>query len=237
MPVNDPALVRDQYATERNLRARQDLYEETEGDDPRNVAWAAIAAGRPRRVLEVGGGPGELAARVARELGASVDYVDLSPRMVELARERGIAKAQVGDVQDLPFADDSFDTAIAAWMLYHVPDVDRGLAELARVLERSGRLVAVTNSLDSLKELRDVIGWRQSDVASVFSRENGAALLRRHFAEVRQHDVDRRIVVRRREQVVAYRNSLTGADALPPVPAFDLPLCIRSATSVFVATK
>jgi hypothetical protein len=51
MPVNDPALVRDQYATERNLRARQDLYEETEGDDPRNVAWAAIAAGRPRRVL------------------------------------------------------------------------------------------------------------------------------------------------------------------------------------------
>ena len=45
--------------------------------------------------------------------------------MVELARARGV-DARVGDVQALPFEDESFDAALAAWMLYHVPDVERG---------------------------------------------------------------------------------------------------------------
>ena len=79
------------------------------------------------------------------ELGAEVVALDVSERMVELARARGV-DARVGDVQELPFADASFDTVVAAWMLYHVPDLDRGLAEIARVLAPGGRLVAVTNS-------------------------------------------------------------------------------------------
>ena len=45
--------------------------------------------------------------------------------MVELARARGV-DARVGDVQELPFADGAFDCVVAAWMLYHVPDLDRG---------------------------------------------------------------------------------------------------------------
>jgi len=62
-------------------------------------------------------------------------------------------------VQSLPFADESFDTAVAAWMLYHVPDIDRGIAELARVLAPGGRLVAVTNSELHLHELRELIAY------------------------------------------------------------------------------
>ena len=46
---------------------------------------------------------------------------------------RGV-HAVIGDVQELPFPDADFDCAVAAWMLYHVPDLDRGIAELARVL-------------------------------------------------------------------------------------------------------
>ena len=65
--------------------------------------------------------------------------------MVELTCSRGV-EALVGDVQALPFDDGSFDAAVAAWMLYHVPDVDRPIAELAPVSRPGGRLVAVTNS-------------------------------------------------------------------------------------------
>ena len=85
----------------------------------------------PQSVLEVGCGEGELAERVQRELGAEVVALDQSERMVELTRRRGV-DARVGDVQDLPFPDECFDVAVAAWMLYHVPDLDRGLGELAR---------------------------------------------------------------------------------------------------------
>ena len=144
MKIDDPVAVAEQYATESNLEARRSLYVDAEGPDPRELALAAVAETTPGRVLEVGGGPGELSARIADELGAEVTMLDVSPRMVELARERGV-DARVGDVQELPFDDGSFDCAVAAWMLFHVPDLDRGLAELARVLRPGGRLVAVTN--------------------------------------------------------------------------------------------
>jgi SAM-dependent methyltransferase len=231
--LNDPANVSVQYATENNLRARQSLYEETEGPNARDVLWDALAALAPRRVLEVGGGPGELAERMRDELGADVSFLDISPRMVELARERGI-DAQVGDAQSLPFADESFDTAVAAWMLYHVPDLDRGLAELARVLAPGGRLVAVTNSELHLRELRELIAlplWSMP-----FSRENGEALLRRHFSVVERLDADGTVTVRDRAKLVAYRESIT-AETDPVPDDLELPFTVHYATSMFVASK
>ena len=72
---------------------------------------------------------------------------------MELTAARGV-EARVADVQDLPFADDSFDVVAAMWMLYHVPDLDRGLAEVRRVLRPGGRLVAVTNGDGHTAELR-----------------------------------------------------------------------------------
>ncbi|HEY3184181.1 MAG TPA: class I SAM-dependent methyltransferase [Gaiellaceae bacterium] len=237
MPLNDPDVVRTQYEHERNLRARQALYEESEGSDPREVAWNAITEADPHRVLEVGGGPGEVSERMMLELGADVSFVDISPRMVELARARGIADARVGDVQELPFEDETFDTAVAAWMLYHVPDIDRALAELARVLLPGGRLVAVTNAFEHLHELRELVGWRPSDFESVFNRANGAELLGRHFDLVEQRDVDGWVTIRDRQKIVAYRNSLSGVDQLGDLRDFGVPLRIRRANTVFVATK
>jgi SAM-dependent methyltransferase len=112
----------------------------------------------------------------------------VSERMVELARACGV-DARVGDVQALPFADASFDTVVAAWMLYHVPDLDRGLAEIARVLRPGGRLVVATNSELHLEEARAHAGV--SMVGRVpFNRENGAGILERHFAAVERIDVD-----------------------------------------------
>ena len=135
----------------------------------------AVAEVRPERVLEVGCGWGELAEWIARETGATVVAVDLSPRMVELARERGV-DARVADVQQLPFADGEFDCVVAAWMLYHVPDLDRAFAELARVLRPGGRLVAATNSRFHLLELRELVGSGPSNLS--FSRESGDAAAR-----------------------------------------------------------
>src|SRR5690242_20281496 len=101
--------------------------------------------------------------------------------MVEIAREAGV-DARVGDVQELPFGDASFDCAVAAWMLYHVPDLDRGLAELARVLRQGGRLVAATNSIDNMHELWRLVGRDRGTEDVRFFAENGEEPLRRHFS-------------------------------------------------------
>lgn len=231
--LQDPAKTAENYATEANLRARQALYEEVDGEAAHDVLRETIAERRPQRVLEVGGGPGELSEWMQSSLGAEVEYVDLSPRMVELARRRGVAARQ-GDVQELPFADGSFDTVVAAWMLYHVPDLDRALSEIARVLGHRGALVAVTNSVEHLHELRALMHYVRP--AEPFSRENGEQLLSRHFACVTRRDVDAKVTVRRREQLVGYQRSIPVTTR--PIPEeVELPFVTWTRLSIFVATK
>lgn len=232
--LDDPQAVRAQYEREDNLRARQALWEGAEGTDPKDVLWRTLVAWEPKRVLEVGGGQGELAERMQGELGAEVTFVDLSPRMVELATARGIARAQVGDVQELPFADGTFDTVVAAWMLYHVHDIDRGLAEIARVLTNGGALIAVTNSFDHIIELRELVQYEGS-FEGTFSRENGERLLAPHFASIERYDADVTVRITEREKLVAYGDSVTLATR--PVPEdVELPFVVHGRSTIFFAT-
>jgi SAM-dependent methyltransferase len=233
--LDDQAFVREQYAREDNLAARKAVYATSEGPDAREVLFETIAEAKPRRILEVGGGEGELAQRIGRELDAELVGIDQSERMVELQRERGI-DARVGDVQELPFADGEFDLAVAAWMLYHVPDVDRALSELARVLRPGGRLVAVTNSIEHLRELHDLAGRDPADRAFTFRREDGEELLLRHFARVERRDADGWVTF----DDASLRGYAASWGVLAPLlelPPLEQPLRARRATSIFVAHK
>lgn len=123
--LNDPEAVRKEYADEKRYAARMAKQKTATGPDPYDVVFSAVAERGPQTVLEVGCGRGELAERMSRELGARVVALDQSARMVELTAARGV-EAIVGDVVNLPFGDGSFDCAVAAWMLYHAADLDRG---------------------------------------------------------------------------------------------------------------
>jgi SAM-dependent methyltransferase len=235
--LDDPRLVREEYASESGLRTRQAAYELATGDDPRELAFQAIAEAAPSEVLEVGCGPGELAARVGDELGAAVVAIDLSERMVELARERGV-DARVGDAQDLPFEDERFDCVVAAWMLYHVRDLQLTLAELGRVLRPGGRLVAVANHLDHLHELREAIGAPRAFFRSTFNGSNGKASLERHFARVDERDSTGATTFPDREAVAGYARSIGRlADFEPRLEDIDVPLVARRHSVVYVAEK
>ncbi len=231
--VDDPGWVREQYASEANLAARKSVYATAEGPDTRELAFDAVAEARPRRVLEVGGGEGEFADRIARELGAELIGVDQSERMVELQRARGI-DARLGDVCALPFAEGEFDVVVAAWMLYHVPDLDAALAETARVLRPGGRLVAVTNGVGHLRELWELAGGDASIRRFTFRSENGEEALRRHFPHVERRDVEGWVTfdddaVRRYAE--SWSELSSAVDTLP----LEQPLRARRASTVFVA--
>jgi SAM-dependent methyltransferase len=232
--LNDPQVVAEEYASERGLEGRRAAYRYATGPDAPELAFTAVAECRPGKVLEVGCGPGEAAARVQRELGADVVAIDISPRMVELARARGV-DARVGDVQELPFEDCSFDCALAAWMLYHVPEVDRALQELARVVRPGGRLVAVTNARGHLRELRDLLGGEFPTRS--FSDANAHDLLLRQFHSVDMVDAGGWIEFPDRAAVASYVDASRALWRRGLPDSFDGPLRVRRAPIVYVATK
>jgi SAM-dependent methyltransferase len=234
--TNDPDVVRDEYADESRFAVRAAAWRSATGPSALAMTFDAVAEVSPRRVLEVGSGRGEMAERIATELGADVVAVDQSERMVELARERGV-DARLGDVQDLPFEDGSFDCAVAAFMLYHVPDVDRGIAELARVLRPGGRLVATTNSEDNLRELWELFGRRRRRVHA-FSVENAEPQLARHFARVERRDANGTVTFDDWDAANLYvSNSVTRRDLAGKLPRFDGALTCSRRMAVFVADR
>jgi ubiquinone/menaquinone biosynthesis C-methylase UbiE len=116
------------------------------------------------QVLEVGCGPGGYWSEVSDAILGSwqITVSDLSPGMVAQARQRLAALDRPftvvqADVQSLPFRDRSFDAVIANFMLYHVPDRPRALAEIHRVLIAGGRLFAMTNGNPHMREFKDLV--------------------------------------------------------------------------------
>ena len=235
--LDDPKIVSSEYASEDGLRARASVYEGVSGPDARDTVFQAIAECRPRRVLEVGCGWGELAERVARDLSADVVAIDLSPRMVELARERGV-DVREGDAQALAFADGEFDCVTANWMLYHVPDLDLALSELARVLAPGGRLVAATNGLYHLGELWSLVGRDRADETVRFFTETAEPFLLRHFAHVERRVCESEMMFPDADAVRGYIGSSVAHKHLARlVPSFDGPLLATRRNCVFVAEK
>ena len=177
---------------------------------------------------------GNFSERVERETSGAVVATDISPRMVELARERGL-DARVADVHALPFEDAEFDCAVANAMLYHV-EVDRALEELARVLDPGGLLVATTVGSDHMKELWELVGFPLPK--RPFARENGEEQLLRHFSRVERRDVGATLVFPDAAATRRYVESTIFSDDLPrPLPDFGGPFRSGVRASVFLAER
>jgi demethylmenaquinone methyltransferase / 2-methoxy-6-polyprenyl-1,4-benzoquinol methylase len=114
----------------------------------RLVEMAAPAAGT--RALDLATGTGDLAFRLA-SAGARVVGLDVTPRMIELARRksppdvgpRETPAFLIGDMMTLPFADGSFDLATAGYGLRNVPDLRAAIDEIHRVLRPEGTALSL----------------------------------------------------------------------------------------------
>lgn len=95
-----------------------------------------------KKILDAGCGPGTYGLMLAQQ-GNEVNGLEISPRSVEVANERAKQKgvnftAQVGDLEKLPFPDNTFDVCFCGWVLHHFPDINIAVSELVRVLKPGG---------------------------------------------------------------------------------------------------
>ena len=125
------------------------------------------------RALEVGCGAGTTSIALAKR-GLRVEAVDAVPDMVGLAKQAAGANGvgdrlsvRMGDVHQLPFADRSFDLAVAVGVMEWMPSYARPLKELHRVLRPGGWLIA---SVENSRALHCLIDPRMNPLVSPAKR-------------------------------------------------------------------
>ena len=97
-----------------------------------------------RELLDVGCGTGPMIELLLKEFpDKKYIGIDLTPRMIEVAKEKKLANTRflIGDSENLPFADSTFDAVVCTNSFHHYPNPQAFMNETARVLRIGGRLI------------------------------------------------------------------------------------------------
>lgn len=112
------------------------------------------------RILDVCTGTGDIAIEFARRGAGEIIGIDLSEEMLRIGEGKiermkldGKVKLQRGDCLNLPFEDNTFDMVTIGFGLRNIPDYERGITEMVRVLKKQGRLLILEFSLPENKLL------------------------------------------------------------------------------------
>ena len=157
--------------------------------------FARVDLGNVRRVLEVGCGIGALASHLSEEYHWDVTGIDLDPEQIEIAKSDNVENEHLrffeADVTELPFEDRGFDAVLSFDVLHHIPDWDRALHEIGRVLRPKGLCLLNDLALPrfTARICRSCGVFAADDVISHL-RENGFAVI---YAEIPKANIFARL--------------------------------------------
>ena len=223
MSLTDGKALNSQYATSERLSTRIGIHEKYSRNRQPFGEWIVshYALQPGERVLELGCGTGSMWQGVTLPEGCHVTLTDFSAGMLETARQNTAhlgADYLQADAQAIPFPDGAFDVVIANMMLYHVPDIDRALREIRRVLKPGGRFFAATFGENGVVAAVAEMLHMRFDTNLRFTLQNGGAQLRQVFQEVQRHDREDALDVTDLSDLIAYLRSMQQMTSLADVP-------------------
>ena len=200
------------------------------------------------RILDVGCGDGFYASWLAPLVAPSGEVVgvDLSPAYLKLAQKEirrspypGLIRFQQADVRRLPFADESFDLAWCAQSLFSLPDPERALQEMVRVVKKGGAVAILED--DTLHQL--LVPWSFEDELllraaqwKAFQKNKGKTADRFYIArQLRQLFVEAGLRPQRRRTYVSHREFPVGVAERDFLAAYFTDL--RHAATPFIPKK
>lgn len=121
---------------ERAMKSQKSIYD--------YIYKEISAAASEKNVLELATGPGMIAKHIASS-AKSVTATDFAPKMIEAAKKGSVPENvsfEVADATNLRYQNDSFDLVVIANALHIIPEPEKALAEIDRVLKANGTLIA-----------------------------------------------------------------------------------------------
>ena len=231
--MNDGAAVEQQYRTADRLNTRISIHDKystnRQGFGDWIVSQYRILPGMA--VLELGCGTGHMWAEKNTIISRCSGFVlsDLSEGMLKQAEETlrgcGGIEYRVIDIQDIPFPDHEFDVVIANMMLYHVPDLFRGLREVRRVLKENGTFYCATYGENGMMAyLYDLFRDYpvRKEINDQFTLQNGEEKLKTVFTEVERLMYEDSLEVTETGDLVDYILSLSGMTDLRKLPETEI---------------
>ena len=214
--------VKEQYKNDKNLNLRSNLhsYNINKVDWDR---WCFDNMNFPSqgRILELGCGTGKFWVRNKDNIKEDMEICvsDFSKSMLKIAQENlkeidhSFTFKEI-NAECIPFDDCTFDVVIAQHMIYFVPDIDKALKEIKRVLTPGGRFYVTANSKISMVELNELVekfdagsGLNSNGYSTRFELENGEEILKKYFTKIDVDILDGKIIVNDPEPVVSYKAS------------------------------
>lgn len=219
---NNIHIVQQHYQSADKWRIRQQTHDQYTYPRTDFVAWIMkhIPLKGDERVLDVGCGTG-LYYNYLHEKFPDMTYVGVDFSSAMLAEHKSDQLSR-GQINYLPFADNTFDVVMANHMLYLTPNVEAAIVELRRVLKPGGMLVTATSSTNTMPQFKELFrraillvsppGTSRDvnvppNLYQRYSLENGSVMLSRHFYAVVRHDLPSALVFPEVDPIMDYLES------------------------------
>jgi ubiquinone/menaquinone biosynthesis C-methylase UbiE len=232
--TNQEYLKHEQYKDASNLYARINLHHRfsTNTEDWFRWVFTQLKIQGMADLLELGCGPGMLWKHNLDRISPSwrIHLSDFSTGMLLETRTNNTLPQFsfcTLDAQAIPYKHSTFDLVIANHMLYHIPDRPIAISEIRRVLKSGGHLIAATNGLHHMAEIRDILIQLGPDILSVtdyafgvneFTIENGTDQLAPWFDDIQVIPFEDSLEVTDPDPLIAYILSMNVASKLDIKP-------------------